>query len=537
MSTAESLAGAPSMVAPLVAAPPFVAAPPRSAAAPVAEPAVEAPLAPVIPFDQPARSGRAGGHGRHAVSALQRTRRGYRVRTALTDFVAIVGAVAAGILVELAFGAATTPLSIEVGALLVVVSMSALAVDGVRQGRRGTQAGDAAEYRGAALALGLAFGITAFVVVLTPADPPRLLVGVSATLAIGGVLTGRLAWASWFRRTHAGAVRAGALLVGDRADVLATAGRLLADHGAFRVLGAVLDDGDDRAGLRVDGLTVPVVCGSSGLVSAARSIGADTVLAVGGARLADARSLAWQLEGSGLRFALVGGVDGIAPHRIRMRPLGGPEGLDLLHVDVAEHRGALHVVKRTLDLMAASVLLLLAAPVLVAVAMFVAADGGPVLYRQHRIGRDGRGFDMLKFRSMVPDAHLRKHELVERNDAAGLLFKVKDDPRVTRVGKFLRRHSLDELPQLWNVVRGDMSLVGPRPPLPDEAVHYSDRDRRRLLVRPGMTGLWQVSGRSDLGWDESIALDLYYVENWTLRYDLGLLLRTVRVVVDADGAY
>jgi lipopolysaccharide/colanic/teichoic acid biosynthesis glycosyltransferase len=174
--------------------------------------------------------------------------------------------------------------------------------------------------------------------------------------------------------------------------------------------------------------------------------------------------------------------------------------------------------------------------VLIAIAVKVSSHG-PVLFRQVRIGMDGNEFTMLKFRSMVVDAEQRRAELMARDDGNGVLFKLKRDPRVTRVGAIIRRFSLDELPQLFNIISGDMSLVGPRPPLPEEVAGYSNDASRRLRVRPGLTGLWQVSGRSDLSWEESLRLDLRYVDNWTLALDLAILWRTLRAVIRGAGAY
>jgi lipopolysaccharide/colanic/teichoic acid biosynthesis glycosyltransferase len=166
-----------------------------------------------------------------------------------------------------------------------------------------------------------------------------------------------------------------------------------------------------------------------------------------------------------------------------------------------------------------------------------ATSKGPVVFRQERIGLRGRPFTLLKFRTMVAGADLLLDGLREQNEADGPLFKLRQDPRVTRVGAVLRRYSIDELPQLWNVLRGQMSLVGPRPPLPHEAASYGSDMRRRLRVRPGMTGLWQVSGRSDLSWDETVRLDLFYVDNWSMVQDLNILVRTVSAVLGSRGAY
>ncbi len=200
-------------------------------------------------------------------------------------------------------------------------------------------------------------------------------------------------------------------------------------------------------------------------------------------------------------------------------------------------RGVVGVLKLVIDVTAAALLLLLIAPVLLVIAAAVRSDGGPVFFFQTRIGRGGREFRMVKFRSMVVDAERVRAALVEDNEGAGPLFKMRRDPRITRVGGLLRRYSIDELPQLLNVLGGQMSLIGPRPPLPSEAAEYTDRERRRLAVRPGMTGLWQVSGRSDLCWDESIALDLAYVDDWSPAMEMKIILGTARAVVGGRGAY
>ena len=177
-------------------------------------------------------------------------------------------------------------------------------------------------------------------------------------------------------------------------------------------------------------------------------------------------------------------------------------------------------------------------PVLVALAIAVKVSShGPVFYRQTRVGLDGRRFTFVKFRTMVHNADELRDELLSRNDCDGVLFKMRDDPRVTTVGRFMRRWSLDELPQLAHVLMGNMSLVGPRPPLPSEVDAYDERVARRLAAKPGLTGLWQVSGRSNLSWDHSVELDLQYVENWSFRLDMSILLRTLPAVITARGAY
>jgi exopolysaccharide biosynthesis polyprenyl glycosylphosphotransferase len=213
-------------------------------------------------------------------------------------------------------------------------------------------------------------------------------------------------------------------------------------------------------------------------------------------------------------------------------------GLPLIHVEAPEFTGGRKVVKYTVDRAMALFITLLALPLMLAIAIAVKVDSrGPVFFRQTRVGQGGREFDVYKFRSMVVDADRMLDHLAQHNETDGLMFKMRRDPRVTRVGRFLRKWSLDELPQLFNVLLGHMSLVGPRPPLPSEVAQYSGDVRRRLLVKPGMTGLWQVSGRSDLSWEDGIRLDLYYVENWSLAADLSILWKTAGAVLKGRGAY
>jgi len=282
---------------------------------------------------------------------------------------------------------------------------------------------------------------------------------------------------------------------------------------------------------------VPVLGEPDALRRLCEETRADTVLVARGgyATSQELRRIGWDLEGSNIDLVVVPSLTDVAGPRIHMRPVAG---LPLLHVEQPQAGAAGGLVKRLFDVGAASAALLLLSPVLLVVAAAVKLhDGGPVFFRQARVGRDGRHFGMLKFRSMVVDAENRLVDLLHQNDLDGVLFKMKADPRITRIGRFLRRYSIDELPQLVNVLRGEMSLVGPRPPLPSEVDEYARDVHRRLLVRPGLTGLWQVSGRSGLSWDESVRLDLYYVDNWSMMTDLVIMAKTVRAVLGSDGAY
>jgi exopolysaccharide biosynthesis polyprenyl glycosylphosphotransferase len=274
------------------------------------------------------------------------------------------------------------------------------------------------------------------------------------------------------------------------------------------------------------------------LVDKARRMGADTIAVAGGgaSNSSGLQRLSWHLEGTGIQLMVAPNVADVAGPRILVRPIAG---LPLLHIEEPEFRGAKRVVKACIDRVGAGLLLIVASPVLAAIALAaLVTHGRPILYCQDRVGRDGRDFTIHKFRTMRPGADREAAQVAHLNvHDDGPLFKIPDDPRVTRLGRVLRRYSLDELPQLWDVLTGSMSLVGPRPPLVSEVRCYGNDARRRLLVKPGITGLWQVSGRSDLSWDESVRLDLHYVENWSVGLDLSLLWRTLAAVVTSKGAY
>jgi exopolysaccharide biosynthesis polyprenyl glycosylphosphotransferase len=247
------------------------------------------------------------------------------------------------------------------------------------------------------------------------------------------------------------------------------------------------------------------------------------------------QQLTWQLETTPAEVVVAPVLAEVTGPRLHVSPVFG---LPLLRVSSPRFVGARWVIKNLLDRTAAAVGLLVIAPLVIGLALAVKLhDRGPVFYRQTRVGRDGRTFSMIKFRSMVVDADTLRTDLVEVNEGAGPLFKMRNDPRITPIGAILRRYSLDELPQLFNVIGGSMSLVGPRPPLPDEVAVYPPDMRRRLKVKPGLTGLWQVSGRSDLSWTESMRLDLRYVENWSLALDLAILWKTMGAVRRGEGAY
>lgn len=268
-----------------------------------------------------------------------------------------------------------------------------------------------------------------------------------------------------------------------------------------------------------------------------KSYGADAVAVTGGDSTGPdyLRELSWSLEGASVELLVHPGLIEVAGPRMHIRPY---VGLPLLHVEQPHFVGWRRFVKRATDLVLTSVSLLVTAPVMALIAAAIKlGDRGPVIYRQTRVGLDGSTFTMLKFRSMHSDAEAKLAALRASNPNIGLMFKMESDPRITRVGRFLRRYSLDELPQLFNILAGSMSLVGPRPPLQSEVAAYEDHAHRRLLVTPGLTGLWQVSGRSLLSWEETVRLDLRYVENWTLTLDLLIIWKTFFAVLAKRGAF
>ncbi|MGY1749249.1 sugar transferase [Modestobacter sp. SYSU DS0511] len=328
-----------------------------------------------------------------------------------------------------------------------------------------------------------------------------------------------------------------AILVGHRSGVLALHEQIdrEAYHG-YRVIGCCLPPSPLGAEVvEFDG--VPVLGGLDDVLDVVRQYEVDTVAVLPSPELDGPalRRLGWELEKTEAELLLAPAVTEIAGPRVRIRPVCG---LPLLHMERPELRGVRRLTKEAFDRTAAAVGLLCILPAFLGLALAVGLTSrGGVFYRQERVGRDGETFGMLKFRSMVSGADRMVPDLTAQSDGNGVLFKMKGDPRVTRVGKVLRRYSLDELPQLLNVVCGEMSLVGPRPPLPAEVERYGFDMHRRFLVKPGITGLWQVSGRSDLSWDDSVRIDVRYVENWSLAFDFMILWKTVGAVFRGSGAY
>jgi exopolysaccharide biosynthesis polyprenyl glycosylphosphotransferase len=385
--------------------------------------------------------------------------------------------------------------------------------------------------------------LTAFAAYVLKADLSRVFVMAALPLVLVLCLSGRYAARKVLhhRRRNGGAT-VPMLAVGSLAEIVRLRDTLLVnDYTGLRVVAACVIDsldgtiGEPETSLEDCGITVlgdidtvreaAATSGARSVAVVSRDISGDTL-----------RWISWQLEGTELDMIVIPGLTEVAGRRLDIQQVGG---LPLLHIAQPELTGPRRVLKAAFDRTAAAAALVVLAPIMLATtALIRLTSRGPALFVQTRVGKNGRTFRMVKFRSMRAGAELLVPELHEKNEfAGGTLFKMREDPRITRVGRVLRRYSLDELPQLFNVLAGSMSLVGPRPPLPSEVAGYGGEVRRRLLVKPGLTGLWQISGRSDLTWEESVRLDLRYVESWSLTLDLIVLLKTVSAVIRPRGAY
>ena len=380
------------------------------------------------------------------------------------------------------------------------------------------------------------FGVFAIVAFATQAQVGRSYLLVALPLGWVLLMLSRWLWRHWLmRQRRQGRLMNRAVVLGDLASAAHVAAQIRGDTGCgIAIVGAVTGDAAPGEKL-LDG--IPVLGEWSDIFGHIDRSGADTVIVTGNHPLSprQLRELGWGLEERKANLIVAPALTDIAGPRIHSTPVAG---LPLIHVDYPEFTGVKATLKRSSDLVTSILGLIILSPAMLIIALVIRATSpGPAIYRQERVGMHGKAFRMLKFRTMVEDAEQQLSSLLDASEGNGVLFKIRNDPRITRIGRFLRRYSIDELPQLWNVIKGDMSLVGPRPPLASEVRSYDRWVHRRLLVKPGITGLWQVSGRSNLSWDDSVRLDLYYVENWSMTADLVIMWRTVRAVIRSDGAY
>lgn len=429
---------------------------------------------------------------------------------------------------------------IAVSGVMVVVWLAVLRI--AQTYDRRIVGNGSAEYTRVLRACCAFFGFLAVVDLLFNISIARGYLAVVFPMGTLGLLVARRGCRIWLAHSRRnGLYLSRMLIVGDAESAVPLVQRVLRNPDlGYDVVGLCLpetpiDELPDS--IKVDGLTIPIVGIAKDVVTTVVSMDVATVAVTSADVLGHRamRELSWGLEGSDTEMLLAPALIDVAGPRLTMRQQAG---LPLLHVDKPRYQGATTLFKQIFDRTLCIVILVALLPVLLICALAIKLDTrGPIFYRAERIGLNNRPFRMWKFRSMVVDAHSMRSELAEYNEGSGVLFKIRHDPRVTRVGAVLRRYSLDELPQLFNVFGGSMSLVGPRPPLRQEVETYDNVVVRRMLVRPGMTGLWQVSGRSDLSWEESVRLDLSYVENWTLMGDITILWRTCRAVISSNGAY
>lgn len=382
------------------------------------------------------------------------------------------------------------------------------------------------------------FGFVAILSFLLRVDVARGYLLVSLPAGVAALILSRWAWRQWLvRQRMRGAYSARVLLVGSHQSVANIALELSRTPTAgYRVVGACVPSG--RVAEMIDGTDIPVMGSVSAVERALAITGADTVAVTSTDDLPPnkVKEISWSLEAGRQHLVLTPSISDIAGPRVHTRPVAG---LPLIHVETPRFSSGQRFTKRLVDLVCATAGVIVISPVLIVLAIVVKATSpGPIIFRQKRVGYHGHEFEMMKFRSMVVDAEARLDDLKNQQaqDAGNeVMFKMTNDPRITSAGRFMRRFSLDELPQLFNVIGGSMSLVGPRPPLPSEVALYSDHVHRRFLAKPGITGAWQVSGRSSLSWEETVRLDLAYVENWSLIGDLVILGKTAKAVF-APGA-
>ncbi|TAJ50247.1 MAG: sugar transferase [Herbiconiux sp.] len=424
-----------------------------------------------------------------------------------------------------------------VSLFILIAWLVMLSVYGTRESRvigTGTQ-----EYRLIADGSVRLFGLVAIAAYLLKFDLARGYVLIAFPLGLVVLVFSRWMWRQWLgAKRSRGEYSSRVLLLGSEASVTAIAAEFSRRQEAgYFVVGACVPTNLVAANL--PGTEIPIFGNLDKIKEALEASGADTLVITSADELPPerVREISWNLEPGRQHLVVAPSLVDIGGPRIHTRPVAG---LPLIHVETPRYEGGKRFAKRSFDVVASGFGILLLSPVLLLIAMMVRlSTPGPVLFRQDRVGYNGTSFQMLKFRSMVVDAEARLASISSDSRDRGneILFKMKDDPRITPIGKFLRRYSLDELPQLFNVFGGSMSLVGPRPPLRREVDLYETHVHRRFLVKPGITGLWQVSGRSNLSWGDTVRLDLYYVENWSLTGDIVILWRTARAVFGSDGAY
>ena len=398
------------------------------------------------------------------------------------------------------------------------------------------------EYRRVSTASFWTFGIIAMATLLAKIELARGYLAIALPLGTIGLLASRVVWRHHLARMRArGKCQTMVLAIGDRPGVSHLVHQLTRNPSdGYVVVGVGIPGYGSSRGktLIVHGQEIPILGDETDALAAVGRCNVDTVAVTGTERFGvqGITKLIWQLETMDVDLVIAPGLMDVATARLALRPVAG---FPLLQVEKPQYQEAKCFQKRAFDVCFSLAALIAASPLLIASAIAIKLTSkGPVFYRSERIGLDGKPFNMLKLRTMVDGADTQLDRLLALNEGAGgMLFKIREDPRVTAVGRILRRFSIDELPQFINVLRQEISVVGPRPPLRREVANYDGEVKRRMLIKPGVTGLWQVSGRSDLSWDESVRLDLSYVDNWSMAGDLMIIAKTLKAVLASDGAY
>lgn len=470
-------------------------------------------------------------------TTAERWQAGYAARLLITDATIVTAAVLLGQTIRFGTGPLDdfAPYSKTVSsAALALLWLAALSIFQSRSPK--VMGIGLEEYRRVINATFWLFGFVAIAALLMKFEPSRAYLAIALPAGTAGLLISRWCWRGYMLRRRAeGGCQTPMLVMGDRTSVIELTRELLTSSDHFYRVAAVAIYGhrESEGFLDVEGQSIPIVGDESHALTAVQRLGVHAVALTGAERFdgRGIRTLLWELEAHDVDLV-------VSPtnSRLVLQPL---PGYPLLQVERPHYKEAKRFHKRSFDMVFAALALLATSPVLLCAALAIKLTSrGPVFYAADRVGIDGEPFTMFKLRTMVENADAMLADLAHENESdGGVLFKIREDPRITPVGKVLRRFSIDELPQFINVLKGDMSVVGPRPPLQREVLTYDGEVRRRLLVRPGITGLWQVSGRSDLTWDEAVRLDLSYVENWSMGTDLVIILKTVRAVLRHNGAY
>lgn len=458
----------------------------------------------------------------------------------MTDVVAVVSALGAAQVLRFGaslpeFGAYGSTSYTSVSVIIAVVWVASLWLNRTYSAQ--IVGAGVEEYQRVVVATLSVFGLVAIVSMLLKLEIARGYLAIALPLGLAALLVGRWIWRQWLRKKRAaGECVHRVLVLGSRASAEAVAADLISSpHSGYHVVAAVVPGGEVPQ--RLAGTTIPLSNDIDSVVEQMGELAADTLLITSSDALPPSRirEISWALEPGRQHLVIAPSLTDVCGPRMHMHHVAG---MPLVHVEAPVYEGVKLLAKRCFDLFGSGALILLFSPILLATAIGIKVnDRGPVFFRQLRAGYGGQSFRMIKFRSMVVDAEARLAELERQNESDGAVFKMKNDPRITPIGRFIRRYSIDELPQLFNVFIGSMSLVGPRPHPLRDVEHYDGHVHRRFLVKPGMTGLWQVSGRSSLSWQQSVRLDLYYVENWSMVSDIVILWRTFKAVVGKDGAY